>query len=39
MATHLIATVSREILAEPQGDLASQHGRIVVALEMLFQGF
>jgi hypothetical protein len=39
MATHLIATVPKDMLAEPRGDLASQQDRVTAALDMLFQGF
>ncbi|MCG6114678.1 MAG: CcdB family protein [Mesorhizobium sp.] len=39
LASHLLATVPREMLAEPRGDLASERDRIVAALDMLFQGF
>lgn len=39
LATHLIATVPKEILANPRGSLAREHDRITAALDMLFQGF
>jgi toxin CcdB len=39
LATHLIATVPKELLARPQGTLALERDRITAALDMLFQGF